>query len=106
LFAGPPSRAPAGSGRGLKKQSASITAAEADILGRRFSIGDVPTEHARPDDDDVKGITAVVADLGPSATRPAAEKVMRERSLLNIHESVRIWVKAGQHRASYPTSCC
>ena len=69
---------------------------EADILGPAVEfIGDVPTEHARPDDDDIKRITAIVADLGPTAARPTAKNVMRERGLLDIDESARIWVKAG-----------
>src|SRR5216683_5462403 len=72
--------------------------AKTEILAAAVEfVGDVPTEHARPDDDDIKGIAAVVTDLGPSATHPAAENIMGERRLLDVNENLRIRIKAGQH---------
>src|SRR5215813_985857 len=71
---------------------------EADILGPTVKfVGDIATEHASADDDDVKRVTAVIPDLVPSAARPTAEKFMRERRLLDINESIRIGVEARQH---------
>jgi hypothetical protein len=38
--------------------------AKAEIFAAAVEfVGDVPTKHAGPDDDDIKRITAVVADL-------------------------------------------
>jgi len=60
-------------------------------------VGDVPTEHPRPDDNNVKRVAAIAAHLGPGAAHPSAKHVMGERGLLNIDDIVRIRVEARQH---------
>jgi hypothetical protein len=78
--------------------SKSRYAAKTEILAAAVEfVRDVPTEHTGPNDDDVKRITAVVADLGPGAARPSAENVMREFRLLDIDEYLRVRIETGQH---------
>src|SRR5262249_14667462 len=85
-------------GRKKKRASVDHQHPEADILSPAVEfVGDVAAEHARADDHDIKGITAIVADLVPSAARPTAEKLMGERGLLDIDECVRIRIKTRQH---------
>jgi hypothetical protein len=73
---------------------------KAEVLGAAVEfVGDVPTEHARPDDDDVKRIAAVVTHLGPGAAHPPAQDVVGECGLLNINEHIGIWVKGWKHKS-------
>src|SRR5439155_2435499 len=60
-------------------------------------VGDVPTEHTRSEDDDVKRIAAVITHLRPGAAYPPAQHVVGEFGLLNINERFRIRVKGRQH---------
>src|SRR4029077_8686027 len=72
--------------------------AETEILTAAVEfVGDVTTKHARPDDDDIKRIAAVVSNLGPGAACPPAENVMGKLRLLDINEDLRVRIKAGQH---------
>jgi hypothetical protein len=61
--------------------------AKAEILTAAVEfVSDV--SHARPDDDDVKRIAAVVSNFGPGATCPTAENIVGKLRLLNIDENV------------------
>ena len=54
---------------------------EAYILGPAVEfIGNVPTEHARPDDYDIKWVASIVIDFGPAAAPSGRGRRERTRS--------------------------
>jgi hypothetical protein len=62
-------------------------------------IGDVPPEHARTDDDNVKWIAAVVTHLRPRAAHPSAQDIVGKCGLLHIDNSTRVWIQDWQHES-------
>src|SRR5262249_25340047 len=77
---------------------------KSDVLGTAIElICDVTAEHSGPDNDDIEGVTTVVADFSPGTANPPTQHVVGELSLLDINESIRIGVEARQHLSPL---CC
>jgi hypothetical protein len=59
---------------GIDDEYAHPMSSHAGKVCRRYSA-----EHASPDNDDIEGVAAIVADLIPCGAAPAAEHIVRER---------------------------
>jgi hypothetical protein len=72
---------------------------QTNVVGMVIELfGDIAAEHARPDDDDIERVAAVVADLVPGTAGPPAENIVGEVGLLDIDRDLGIGIQAAQHR--------